>query len=470
MYRGKFSNPAAAEAPKKKRGKAGTIVFYVLYFLFVAAFLVGIFVATNALRQWLVRFEASQPAHKCEEVFEELFANPDWEQIYTLSGTEDTVFEGKAAYARYMTALVGDRELTYLETSAGLSGGKKYIVRLGDEKVATYTLLNTNTDDTQNAIPSWHLGKVEIFFTRTHSVTVEKLPEHTVYINGVPLDDSYTIRMLETAAESYLPEGIHGYRLEQQHITNLLTEPEVTVKDATGNDIPLTKEPETGIYRLPTVTMEATDGEKQLALNAIQAYAKYMIRAAGLDAVKACFDTNSEIYDVIRKYEAWTMQSYASYAFTEPEYSDFYRYNDSLFSIRVKLQLNVKRNNGSVKPYDLNSTLFLQKQEDGNWLAIDMTNADTQKITERVYLAFYDGETLLSGTMIESDAPSLTLPQVTAPEGMILEGWVLQEDDGNGKITLTVVFHPTESGVVNLPVGGKLEPMILYAHFKEAVE
>jgi hypothetical protein len=99
-----------------------------------------------------------------------------------------------------------------------------------------------------------------------------------------------------------------------------------------------------------------------------------------------------------------------------------------------------------------------------------MTNADTQKIIERVYLAFYDGETLLSGTMIESDAPSLTLPEVTAPEGMILEGWVVQEDDGNGKITLTVVFHPTESGIINLPVGGKLEPMILYAHFKEAAE
>lgn len=470
MYRGKYSNPAVAEAPQKKRGKTGTIVFYVLYFLFVAAFIVGIFVATNALRQWLVRFEASQPAHKCEEVFEELFADPDWEQIYTLSGTEDTVFEGKAAYARYMTALVGDRELTYLETSAGLSGGKKYIVRLGDEKIATYTLVNTNTDDTQNAIPSWHLGNVEIFFTRRHSVTVEKLPEHTVYINGVPLDHSYTIRTLETAAESYLPEGIHGYRLEQQHITSLLTEPEVTVKDAAGNDIPLTKDPETGIYRLPTVTMEATDGEKQLALNAIQAYAKYMIRAADLDAVKACFDTNSEIYDVIRKYEAWTMQSYASYAFTEPEYSDFYRYSDSLFSIRIKLQLNVKRNNGSVKPYDLNSTLFLQKQEDGKWLAIDMTNADTQKITERVYIAFYDGENLLSGTMLESDAPSLTLPEVTAPEGMVLEGWVVQEDDGNGKITLTVVFHPTENGIVNLPVGGRLEPMILYAHFKEATE
>ena len=125
-------------------------------------------------------------------------------------------------------------------------------------------------------------------------------------------DKLENISALETTAESYLPEGVHGYRLEQQQLTGLLTEPEVTVKDAEGNDVPVTKDPETGIYHLPVTIMEATEAEKQLALNAIQAYAKYMIRADSLDAVKACFDINSEIYDVIRKYEAWTMQSYDS--------------------------------------------------------------------------------------------------------------------------------------------------------------
>jgi hypothetical protein len=130
----------------------------------------------------------------------------------------------------------------------------------------------------------------------------------------------------------------------------------------------------------------------------------------------------------------------------------------------------VKRNNGSVKPYDLNSTLFLQKQVDGRYLAIDMTNAETQKIIEHVRLTFMDGENLLSETMIESDAHTLQLPNVTAPEGMVLEGWVIQEDDGNGKITLTVVFHPTENGTITLPAGNRLEPMTLYAHFTEASE
>lgn len=470
MYQGKYSNAGAAPAvpstPKKRR--AGTIVFYIFYVLLIAAIIAGFLFARNFLKDWLIRFESSQPVYKCEEVFNELFADPDWEAIYTLSGTEDTVYEGKASYAAYMAKKVGNQKLSYLETSAGLTGGKKYIVKLGDEKVATFTL--TSRQDPESGIDSWSLGSVEIFFTRRHSVIVEKLPEYTVFINGVPLDDSHTIRTVETAAESYLPEGFHGYRLVQQQLTDLLTEPEVTVKDAAGNTVALSKDPETGIYRLPIVTMEATEEEKLLALNAIQAYAKYMIRADGIDAVKACFNTNSEIYDVIRKYEAWTMQSYASYAFTEPEYSDFYRYSDSLFSIRVKLQLNVKRYNGSVKPYDLNSTLFLRKQEDGSWLAIDMTNANTQKIIEHVRLTFVDGTDVLSSELVDANTMELTLPSVTPPEGKEFSGWVMQMDDGNGKITLTVIFHPTESGKVDLRGGGDLEPMTLHAHYEEASE
>lgn len=467
MYHGKYT-PDSAPAVKKhsRRVRPATIVFYTIYALFILAFFLALSYGINVLRDWLIRFEASQPVYKCEEVFEDLFADPDWAEIYTLAGVEDTTYEGKEAYAAYMQH-IDPKDISYLETSAGLTGGKKYIVKHGEEKIATFTL--TSTENVETGIDDWTLGNVEIFFTRRHSVIVEKLPEHTVFINGVPLDDSHTIRTVETAVESYLPEGAHGYRLVQQQLTGLLTEPQVTVTDANGNPVTVVKDPEIGVYRLPVEIMQATEAEQQLALNAIQAYAKYMIRAEGIEAVSACFDTKSEIYDVIRKYEAWTMQSYASYAFTEPTYSDFYRYSDTLFSIRVKLNLNVKRYNGSVKPYELNSTLFFQKQDD-KWLAIDMTNADVQEIIEHVRLTFMDGTDVLSSELVDANAMQLTLPSVTPPEGKKLSGWVIQEDDGNGKITLTVIFHPTESGKVDLPGGGDLEPMTLHAHYEEASE
>ena len=468
MYQGKYSGAAAPKTTKRqKRTPVGTIVFYSIYSALVLAFLIGIAVATNALRDWLTRYEASQPVHKCQEVFEELFKDPDWAALYEMAGCEDTAYEGKEAYAAYMQQ-IDPGKLTYLETSAGLSGGKKYIVKYQDEKIATFTL--TSEPVKEPDIPVWELSKLEIFFTREQNVTVEKLPEHTVYINGVALSDRHTIRTLETTAESYLPEGIHGYRLAVQQLDGLLTEPEVTVKDAEGNPVPVTKDPDTGIYRLAELEMNANTEEEQLALNALQAYAKYMIRANGIEAVQGCFDTGSAIYDAIRKYEAWTMQSYNSYTFTEAAFGDYYRYSSSLFSIRVTMDLNVKRNNGSIKTYPLDTTLFFEKKADGKYMAINMTNAETQKIIEKVRLTFMDGDTILSEYMIEADAAFLTLPEVTAPEGKVLEGWVIKTKDSDGKVTLTVMFHPTESGTVALPAGTNLMPMTLFAHYTEVTE
>ena len=86
MYQGKYSSNTTPAAPRK-RSRVGTIIFYGFYILLIAAIVAGFLYARNFLNDWLVRFEASQPVYKCEEVFKQLFDDPDWENIYTLSGT-----------------------------------------------------------------------------------------------------------------------------------------------------------------------------------------------------------------------------------------------------------------------------------------------------------------------------------------------------------------------------------------------
>jgi hypothetical protein len=198
----------------------------------------------------------------------QLFANPDWESLYTLAGIADTAYEGKEAYGAYMEEKVGTDTLTLMETSAGLSGDRKYVIRHGSEKIATFTM--TGTEDPSTHITAWALGKVELFFTRDHSVTVEKTPEQTVYINGVALDDSHTVKTIATRAEDYLPEGIHGYRREQQSLNSLLIAPTVTVKNADGTEVPVTVD-ENGIYTTPASQMVISAEEENIAINAAKA-------------------------------------------------------------------------------------------------------------------------------------------------------------------------------------------------------
>lgn len=450
----------------KRKNKNGTILFYTVYAAFVLAFFIALACVMDPLRDWLIEYEASQPNHKRDEVYAELFEDPDWKKIYALAGLQGNTFENADTFAAYMDAKVGDRELTCLETSAGLSGNKKFIIRLGSEKIASF-MLTTAVQVPENELESWELGTVEVFYTANKSVTVEKFPGCTVYINGVALDDSYTIRTVATVAEGYLPEGVHGFRLEQQQVTGLLADPTVTVKDAAGTEVPVTRNPETGVYEVTVTADAASTEEKELALNATKAYAEYMIGKSTLGNVQKHFDKNSQFYKTISRSEVGWVQSGASYAFTEAVYSDYYRYSDTLFSINVDMTLNQTRFDGSVKQYPLNNTMFFRKDANGKWLVMEATNVAVQQQTEQVKLTFINGDQILSSSFVDSASNSLTLPTVTAPEGKVFKGWVTESIDDNGKTTLTMVFEAGEN-TIYLPDGYALEPMTLIAHFEEA--
>lgn len=460
------SNPRASrrkseDAAWKRRKRRGTLIFYSFYLLFVLGILALLCCAMKPLEEWLVRFEAAQPEQASEEVFDTLFADPDWDLLYDISGTEDTEFEGKEAYIAYMAETVGTSKLTFRETSAGLSGDKKYIVLHGDEKIASFTLVSANDED---EFTTWQLSTVEVFFTRSEEVTVTVLPEQTVYINGVALDDSYIIKTVSTVAEDYLPEGTHGYSIQQLHIDGLLVQPQVTVQDADGNAVTLLGG-ENGEYSVEIpVPAEMGEEEYQLALDAAQANALYAIRAISAWELRSHFDPNSQVYEDISSTPVF-LQSYSSYSFDDSvtAVSDFCRYSDTMFSARVTLKLDVKRNNGTIKSYEMDTTYFFTRNAAGDYLASNMTNVDTQELVTNVRISFKD-ETgkILSSEMVRTDAESLTLPEITVPQGYVLLGWAKQETDENGQVTMTIVLEPAEDGTAYLSDDQTLEPMTLY--------
>lgn len=476
MYKGKYlkeqplSNAAVPETPKsdspavdrvrkrKKRVRPGTILFYSIYCLLTVTAIAAILIAMPKLNSWLTDFEASQPNHKRDEVFAQLFENPDWKQLYALAGIQDTKFENADTFAAYMQQKVGDQKLTWLETSAGLSGDKKFFVKLENEKLACFTL--TSGEKTETNIPEWRLGSLELFFIRTQSVLVERFPGQTVYINGVALTDEYTIRKVSTLAENYLPQGISGYHSEVQQVTELLSQPDVQVVNADGSIAQIIYDEQKQEYFQADPTFVPTEEEKQLALNAVKTYAKYMIKSASLGDVQKYFSTGSKIYATIVASEVGWMQSFASFDFTEPEYVDFYRYSDDVFSIGVNMVLNVKRNNGTIKEYDLNNQLVFQKNGSGKYMVYEMTNINIQQREKEVRLTFLRDDEVITSHYVDANANSIMLPSVSG-----LTAWVTKEADSTGKVTLTVVYGAVPE--VFLPDDTELEPMTLYAYFEK---
>lgn len=461
MYKGKYVS-TAKKAPKKKPLPVGTAVFYGIYLLLIVAFFIGMSYVMGLLGDWLGRFEASQPETKSQEVFEQLFADPDWDELYDMAGFQDTLFETKSSYSAYMEQKVGDQELTYAKTSAGLSGGHKYIVKLGDENLGTFTLQNDVAGELE--IPDWQLDTVEMFMERLEDVTVRAQPGRTVSINGIPMSEVYIVAKTSTVLEEYAPEGFHGDRSVTYYTDGLLMTPEVTITDEEGNQLECAYDAETDTYYevLPTPP-EITQAQYDAVVGATKSYAKHMIGASGA-RLSNYFNTASDLYKFINSNELW-FRGYAGYYFGEETVSEYRRYTDDMFSARIQITLNVKRSDGSIKEFDIDHTFFAKTNADGVWKVFQMTNVDLQEVISEVRLTFKADNLIVHEAMYDANSTNLKTPEVTVPEGQQFLGWFRELRNENGDTTLQLMFKPDENGNVTLPHGYVLEHMVLIARF-----
>lgn len=472
--------PAAPAAPAKKQKKGprlSGVIFYTLYFMFILVFALGTYIGLHWVHGWLADYEAAQPVYKAEQVFQQLFTDPDWGALYVSAGAKDSAYEGKDEYVAYMEEKVGDTQLTYMETAGGLSG-KKYVVRLGDEKVATFTLVdnnkvssNLNLQNLENItdIPDWQLDRVEVFFERTGSYRIEKMDGHTAYVNDVALDESFTIMEATTIAEEYLPEGLTGVSMCTQEVTGLMEKPAVTVMDENGAQVEVTYDEATRTFTARTEVNTMSDDQKEVALEAAKINCLWMIEEVkDRGKVAKYYDTASKPYDdIVHLGELW-MQGHAGYSFKNEEVTKFAAYGSDMFSVYVSLDLDVTRKDGTVKTHDFFKTLFFKKVG-GSWKVVEWTNVDVSQPVGKVRLTFMNGSTLLTTDLVSNNLKELVTPLIPAPEGKVFSGWVRETIHEDGSTTLTVMFEPDPiTGKVSLPEGTVLEPMVLYALFEDA--
>ena len=492
---GNPQRPAGAKAPakrpaapmeqppakKKKSGpRLGGVIFYTLYFLFILIFFLATFLGLTWLHGWLTDFEMAQPDGKAEQVFTQLFTDPDWGALYESAGAKDSAYEGKDAYVTFMENKVGDSQLNYLETSAGLDKyTKKYLVRLGSEKVASFTLVDKNQtgdvslDNLENLgdIPDWQLGSVEVFFNREGTYYVEKLDGHTAYVNDVALTDDMTIQVATTLAEEYLPEGTTGASMCTQQIDGLMTQPVVTIFDKSGKQMEVTYDEATRTFteRLESNTM--SDDEKTVALDAAKVYCQWMIKeVTDRGTIAKYYDPTSETYNnIVKTTELW-MQDHGAYTFTNESVTNYARYGEDIFSVHVSMSLDVTRTDGSVRSYPYDQSLFFRKSDTGKWLCFAATNKDVSAPVGRVRLTFMSGETEVHSQFYSTDSKEIVTPVVPTPDGKVFTGWVTIGQDDSGATVYNLQFQPDAEGKVAIPEGTTLKPMTLYALFQNPDE
>lgn len=461
-------DPQRKPNPQRKRRKGvttGTYAFYGVYLFLILAVFIGVAIGMGALKDWLVNFQAAQPETKSQQVFQQLFSDPDWGEICTLANP-DADPDVVEAYEKYMTELVGDDELTYIK-GASISGDKKYIVCHGTTGIAEFTLTADNMDA---EVPDWRFGTVNTLFTPNLSYSIVALPGYTVKVNGEALGEDDIVRTISTKAEEYLPDGVHGYRRVEYRVSGLEKAPEVVILDESGAQVEASFDDATNTYaqvtsEQPTITADSS--EYQAVLGAAKAWTEYMIKG-GTAGLKKYYNTNTQAYKDIVGGLIFR-QSYSSYSFGQEEITDYYRYSDTLFSAKIHLITTVVRKaDGYNKEFEVDVTYIFEKTN-GKWMVYDQVNVEVQEQITEVRLTYKDADgNEFYSDLVSTDAKTLTIPAIEVPEGKTFAGWYVKSTDILGNTALTEQFHPDENG--NVTVVQTLEPMVLVPQFEDAQE
>ena len=247
--------------------------------------------------------------------------------------------------------------------------------------------------------------------------------------------------------------------------------PDVTITDKDGNPVPVSYDETTRTYTAQTESNTMGDDQAKVALEAAKIYSLWMIdEEHDRGAVAKYFDPSSDAYSrIVKSTELW-MQNHSGYRFENDAVTNYARYSDDVFSVRVKTDLIVTRTDGSEKVYAFNQSMFFQKNANGKWLCFESTNVDVSQPVGKVRLTFMQGDTQLTTDFYETDAKQVITPKLPVPDGQVFSGWVTVSVNENGDTVYNVEFQPGEDGTVNLPEGNLLRPMTLYALFQDASE
>ena len=473
-----------AAAPKKKGPRLGGVIFYTLYFLFIFLFFVAVYFGLQRLQDFLVEYEGAQPTAKSATVFQELFEDPDWGALYDAAGIADTQYEGKEAFISYMEELVGDQELTYQLTSTGMSEDVKYFVKLGDKRLAYFTLTGGEKNQSFNLyklfeylassgnyadIAEWKLGEVGLYYERANGYRIQTVDGHIPYVNGIALTDDHIIQMssMETADTDFVPSGYSSSKSCIYEIADLIAEPVITVQDASGNQMEVVYDESSNMYVEQFEAISISEEEKNMALEALKVYAKYGIKEAGSADLAKYFDTTGDAYkSIIQTVLSWTKGN-NGISFDNDTVSNYCRYGDDMFSVYVTTELTIKLTDGGTQVKSINSTLLFKKQA-GSWKVTKMTNADIAETVGKVRLTFMNDDIVLQSDFCNIEATTLDTPLLSVPDGKVFSGWMKETVSANGTKTMSLVFVPDENGVVTIPSGTTLEPMVLYPLFETA--
>ena len=302
-------------------------LFYKVYFSLLIAFAIILAISCFALHLFIKDYNEGIHETVSHRFFEENFVNLNTEKLIELAGISAIEFESEEDLKTYITGSLSQNALTYTSVSNTSDDiAKKYIVKSGDYKIATFTLKPDQNND-------YFVDTVSLHLPSSLDKHFKILDSSKLYINGIEVSENYITDRTPHENAEYLPEGVPSPMWITYSVTGLTKEPRYTVTDRNGATPELVE-----VNGIITEQILPDADEPEITarlLEAAKQYAKCMQNDASKASVFKYFKKDTDLYNSIRTAENMFVWDHSGYSFKDVSISEFFRYDENTVSCRI---------------------------------------------------------------------------------------------------------------------------------------
>lgn len=240
---------------KSKRKKPS--VFYVIYFSFIALFILTLTVGLVLLHGILEEYELSQPKYTAEDIFSEHFMTPDLSELIDTAGKTYTLFEPKDKVTDILAGHIKE-PITYSETASPNKELKLYNVYSGKDRFASFSLKKSR-ETTAHGFRKYELDSITLHFTLSDKSYSFLIPEgYELFANGAKVGTSF-ISGEDVFSDAYrITQGKAGVKYTPYLVYGFIDEPTFTLTDREGNEVEITYDSDLEINTVKTNAIKIT--------------------------------------------------------------------------------------------------------------------------------------------------------------------------------------------------------------------
>lgn len=331
-------------------------LFYKIYFSAIAVFLILLCITLIGVSAFISQYNKGIPETVSEKFFNDTFQNLDTETIIQMSGITPCEFETEDDIKSFLEKTLSEK-LTYTSISSN-SDEKKYIVKSGEYKCASFTL----TPDEKN---DYHPSSLTLHLPKENSAVYQILDSSTLYINGQMVDSKYISHTGVHISSWYLPENVKKPTWITYTIDGLTKEPDAKIVDRNGNESNFFEED--GILIEEIIYDEEEKEIIDRIVNGAKQYAICMQNDAPKSSVYPYFEKGTDLYNSIRSVENMFVWDHNGYAIENEKVSEFFRYDENTVSLRVSFT-HILKKHGREDYRDFTDITYFARNIDGKYM------------------------------------------------------------------------------------------------------